>query len=174
MQMPKLSTTAHSARRWQGKRCELNYRARSRKHSPRAVPGHPVWVSRVGTGGGAAARHGAHGGFLPLSRRSLMFLCCRRLEQLADFFKGLDSLVPVQVIEVPKFSPDEIPQRSVDLAPQMAEQLVEVPTVLSPSLLQQRSAEQTIDIPVPRRGGSGSGDPQGFLSRQDVWCRVNR
>ena len=31
----------------------------------------------------------------------------------------------------------------------MAEQLVEVPTVLSPSVLQQRFAEQIVDNPVP-------------------------
>ena len=41
--------------------------------------------------------------------------------------------------------------------PQMAEQLVEVPTVLSYALLQQSTAEQIIDIPVPgcRRGQGG-------------------
>ena len=49
--LPSLSTTAHSARRWQGagERYELNYTAKSRKHlSPGEVPGHPVWVSRGG------------------------------------------------------------------------------------------------------------------------------
>ena len=75
--------------------------------------------------------------------------------------------------------------------PQMVEQLVDVPTVLSYTLLQQRTAEQlvntprlggrrflgslpgqvstasvaeqTVDIPVPGRGGFRSGDQQGFL-----------
>ena len=51
-----------------------------------------------------------------------------------------------------------IPQRTVDLAPQMAEQLVEVPTVLYPSLLQQRIAEQIVDIPVLRGRESSSVD----------------
>ena len=43
----------------------------------------------------------------------------------------------------------------------MAEQLVAVPTVLSNALLQQRTVEQIIDIPVPRHGGRRS--LQGFL-----------
>ena len=54
-----------------------------------------------------------------------------------------------------KISQDRIQQRLVDRDlrhPQMAEQLVEVPTVLSPSLLRQLCAEQIDDIPV-RRGG---------------------
>ena len=68
------------------------------------------------------------------------------------------------VIAVPKIPQDRIPQRLVDpRRPQMAEQLVEVPTVLSPSLLQQQSAEQTVDFLVPGRGGGGGrGGLQGF------------
>ena len=98
----------------------------------------------------------------------------QKMEQLPDFFKGLDSHVPVQVIKVPKISQDIIPQRSVDLVPQMVEQLLEVPTVLfflSPAadsfLPEQRSTapqfsvkrisvqivEQFVDTPV-FRGGS--------------------
>ena len=60
---------------------------------------------------------------------------------------------------MPQISQDFIPQRLVDLDlrhPQMVEQLVEVPTVLSLSLLQQRIAGQIVDNPVPRgRRGSG-------------------
>ena len=75
----------------------------------------------------------------------------QKVEQLVEFFKDLDSHVPVQVIEVvPKISQDTTPQRSVDLVPQMAEQLVEVPTLLSVAVLQQRTAEQLASIPVPR------------------------
>ena len=55
------------------------------------------------------------------------------VEQLVDFFKDLDVEVPAQVIEVPKISQDIIPQRSVDLVPRFVEQLVEVPTVLTPT-----------------------------------------
>ena len=114
----------------------------------------------------------------------------QKVGQLVDFFKDLDSHVPVQVIEVPKISQDIIPQRSVDLVPQMAEQLVEVPTLLSVAVLQQRTAVQLASIPVPRgRHGrlpgslpgqgstasaaeqiadipSSSGDLQGFRTRQ--------
>ena len=62
-----------------------------------------------------------------------------------DFCRTLDLPVDEQVITVPKFSTDRVPQRLVERCfPQLAEQLVEVPTVLSYSLLQQRTAEQTI------------------------------
>ena len=46
-----------------------------------------------------------------------------------------------------------VPSRAVLREPQVVEQLVEVPTVLSCVLLQQRSAEQIVDIPVPRGRG---------------------
>ena len=74
-------------------------------------------------------------------------------DQLVDVFK---------VIEVPKiFLHDTFPQRSVLRRPQLAEQLVEVPSV-SPSscVIQQHSVEQTDDIPVHggvwRARGGGS------------------
>ena len=76
--------------------------------------------------------------------------------QLVKFLRFLDAQSPVeQVIDVPKISEDSIQQRFVDRdsrIPQMAEQLVEVPTVLTPSLL----AEQIVDIPVPHGRGSSS------------------
>ena len=88
-------------------------------------------------------------------------------EQVVNFFRFLDAQSPVeQVTDVPKNSEDRIQQRFVERdsrIPQMAEQLVEVPTVLSLFLL----AEQIVDILVPRgRGGSGDGGPQGFLPGQ--------
>ena len=74
-------------------------------------------------------------------------------EQLVNFFSLLDTQSPVeQVIDVPKITQDRIQQRLVDpdlrLA-QMAEQLVEVPTILTLAVL----AEQIVDIPVPRGRG---------------------
>ena len=87
-----------------------------------------------------------------------------KVEQLVDFFKDLDIEVPAQVIEVPKVSQDIIPQRSVDLVPQMVEQLVEVPTILTPTRIALRIAEQIVDIPASARGVSGS--LQGFLPEQ--------
>ena len=75
-----------------------------------------------------------------------------------NFFSSLDTQSPVeQVIDVPKITQDRIQQRLVDRdlrRTKMAEQLVEVPTTLSLSLLQQQRAEQIVDNPVPRgRGG---------------------
>ena len=52
--------------------------------------------------------------------------------------------------------------------PQMVEQLVHVPTVVSYSSLQQLTAEQIVDIRVPgRAGGGGHGGLRGFLPRQN-------
>ena len=79
---------------------------------------------------------------------------------VADALRILDLPMAAQVIEVPKISQDIIPQRSVDLVPQLVEQLVEVPTVLSPL----RIAEQIVGTPVPR--GRGQRRVQGFLPRQ--------
>ena len=47
------------------------------------------------------------------------------------------------------FLQDRIPQRTVLRDPQLAEQLVEVPTVVSPSFFQQQFADQNVDTPVP-------------------------
>ena len=87
----------------------------------------------------------------------------QKVEQLLEVLRRLDIEVPAQVIEVPQISQDSIRERLVDCDlrhPQMAEQLMEVPTVLPLALLQQQSAEQTVDIPVPH------GDLQGFLPGQ--------
>ena len=72
----------------------------------------------------------------------------------------------MQVIEVPKIFPDRVPQRFVERRPpQTAEQLVEVPTIISYSSL-QRAVEQTIDIPVPQARRRGRGGLQGFRAGQ--------
>ena len=75
-----------------------------------------------------------------------------------------DFQVPELVIEVPKISLDVIPLLTLFPEPQMAEQLVEVPTTVSYSSL-QRTVEQHVDIPVPGGGGPSSG-LQGFSSGQ--------
>ena len=67
----------------------------------------------------------------------------------------------LQVIEVPKILREDVPMRAVLRAAQLAEQLVEVPTIVSYSWLQLRM-EQTVGILVPGRGGRISG-LQGFL-----------
>ena len=88
------------------------------------------------------------------------------VEQLPDVLRFFDRLmsVPEQVIEVPKILPEGVPVRAVLRDPQLAEQLVEVPTIVSYSWLQLR-LEQNVDIPVPGCGGQSSG-LQGFLPGQ--------
>ena len=106
------------------------------------------------------------------------FVCCaplvkildapvpQTLVQLPDVLQFFGTLMTdsEQVIEVPKIFPEDVPMRAVLRDPQLAEQLVEVPTIVSYSWLQLRM-EQTVDIPVPGRGGRSSG-LQGFLPGQ--------
>ena len=74
--------------------------------------------------------------------------------ELADILKCVDLQLPIeQVIDVTKISQDSIQPRSVLRRPQTAEQLVEVPTIISYSSLLQRTDELIVDIPVPGRGG---------------------
>ena len=75
-----------------------------------------------------------------------------------------DFQVPELVIEVPTISLDVIPLRTLVPEPQLTEQLVEVPTIVSFSSF-QRIMEQTVDIPVPQGGGRHA-DLQGFLRGQ--------
>ena len=82
------------------------------------------------------------------------------VDYVADALRILDLPMAEQVIEVPKISCSPCPSRSLLPEPQSAEQLVEVPTVLSPL----RIAEQIVGIPVPR--GRGQRRVQGFLPRQ--------
>ena len=87
-----------------------------------------------------------------------------QLPNIVQFFAAL-SPVPEQVVEVPKIFLDRTPQRLGDhlRQSQMVEQLVHVPTVVSYSSLQQLTAEQIVDIPVPGRDGGGArGGLQGF------------
>ena len=84
-------------------------------------------------------------------------------EDVLDAGRLLDRPISEQVIEVPKISLDVIPLRTMVPEPQLAEQLVEVPTIVSFSSF-QRTIEQTVDIPVPQGGGGRVGDRslQGF------------
>ena len=89
--------------------------------------------------------------------------------QLADVLRFFDTLLPVpeQDLAVPKILLDDVPMRTVLRDTQLAEQLVEVPTIVSFSSL-QRTVEQHVDIPVPRRGGPVSGLQCFFL-----WTEYN-
>ena len=82
--------------------------------------------------------------------------------RVVDLLREIDAPALVEkVIAVPKISLGRVPQRSVCRRSRRAEQLVEVPTIVSYSSQQQRTAKQTIDIPVPHgrgdrdRGGGG-------------------
>ena len=88
------------------------------------------------------------------------------VDQLMDAFRLLDSPVAEQVIAVPKISCPSRAARTVLVEPQVAGQLVEVPTAVSYSFLQQRTAEQDVDIPVARTraGGRLQGFPSGHGS----------
>ena len=79
---------------------------------------------------------------------------------VTDTLRILDFPIAEQVIEVPKISCSPCPSRSLAPEPQSAKQLVEVPTVLSPTRIALPIAEQTVDTPVPR------GLVQGFLPVQ--------
>ena len=69
---------------------------------------------------------------------------------------------------MPKISSSSRRSRRVLRAPQTAEQLVDVPTVVSFSSLQQQRAEQIIDTPVLHRHRGGGGGLQGFLPEQNT------
>ena len=84
------------------------------------------------------------------------------VDYVADALRILDLPMAEQVIEVPKISCSPCPSRSLIPEPQVAEQLVEVPTVLSPL----RIAEQIVDTPVPQ--GRGKRRVQGSLPGQST------
>ena len=85
------------------------------------------------------------------------------VEQLPDvhhFFASCLPIVAEQVIDVPKIILENISSRRFCREPQLAEQLVEVPTVQSPSFIRML---QNVDTPVPHGGRGASGGLQGFL-----------
>ena len=100
------------------------------------------------------------------------------VEQLPDVLRFFDrfATVPEQVIAVPKIFIESVPPRAFLRATQLAEQLVEVPTIISFSLMsllqsllayQQRTMEQNVDIPAVGGIGTGGGS-SGFLPRQST------
>ena len=70
-----------------------------------------------------------------------------------------------RVIDVPKIIIEDIPSRHSRREPQMVEQLAEVPTILN-------FLKQTVDTPVPRRGGVEG--QQGFLPGQSSFSSAGR
>ena len=82
------------------------------------------------------------------------------VDQLVTALSHVDSFVPEQVIEVPKISLPPCRPRTALREPQTAEQLVEVPTVVSPSFLQgfppeQSPAAQPVEQLVDMYSGGG-------------------
>ena len=91
--------------------------------------------------------------------------------QLVEVCRQLDVRIPEQVIEVPKISsPSRHCRRRVRFVEQLAEQLVEVPTIISYSSL-RGIVEQNVDIPVLGRGGRNVG-LQGFPPRQSSTAQL--
>ena len=73
------------------------------------------------------------------------------VEHLPDVWRFFDLLLPVpeQVIEVPKILLDDVPARTVVRDTQLVEQLVEVPTIVSFSSLQQRTGSRFLTFLFP-------------------------
>ena len=144
----------------------------SKRHGDRSpllprVPGHPVWVSRGGR------RHGSQKHTMEQLAEAVPMVYIlhipvpQMVEQLLEVFRLLDTqMLLEQAIAEPKISLDRIPLRSVELVPQTVEDLVEVPTVLTLSSLQQ-TAEQIVDIPVPRGRGRQRFSP--WTGCDSVW-----
>ena len=95
------------------------------------------------------------------------------VDQLLSFLTALDSFVPEQVVDVPKISCSPCPSRSRVPEPQSAEQLVEVPTVLSPTRIALQIAEQVVDTPVPRGRGQGSLPGQSSVASHSSGKRIS-
>ena len=100
-------------------------------------------------------------------------------EQLVEVYKLLDVMVPEQVIAVPMIFVDDIPPRRLVRDPQLAEQLVAVPTP-SPALAPvPRMEHQLVEVPpvVPQLVPFFAGD-DGYVWRQlsgptgAYWWRV--
>ena len=79
------------------------------------------------------------------------------VENVTDtLLRILDFPIAEQVIAVPTVSCSPCPSRSRVPEPQSADQLVEVPTVLSPTRIALQIAEQIVDTPVPLGRARGS------------------
>ena len=74
------------------------------------------------------------------------------VDTVLEFFSALDLPIGEQVIAVPQISTDRVSQRLVERRlPQMVEQLVEVPTVVSYSSLLQREAKKKEEEKMEKR-----------------------
>ena len=95
--------------------------------------------------------------------QALDALVLQMVEQLPDvhhFFATCLPVVAEQVIDVPKIILENISSRRLCREPQLAEQLVVVPTILTPSFIRMLG---NVDTPVPHGGRGASRGLQGFL-----------
>ena len=93
------------------------------------------------------------------------------VEQLPDvhhFFATCLPVVAEQVIDVPKIILENIPSRRLCRDTQLAEQLVEVPTIVSYSSL-LRNMDHNVDIPV-----LGGGGRRRRKRRTRLWPKLER
>ena len=86
------------------------------------------------------------------------------VDYVAEALRLLDRPIAEQTIEVPTVSCSPCPSRSLVPVPQSAEQLVEMPTILTPTRIALRIAEQIGGIPPSACGVSGN--LQGFPPEQ--------
>ena len=86
---------------------------------------------------------------------------------MTDILRLLDRPVAEQVIAVPTVSCSSCPLRSRVPEPQLADQLVEVPTVLTPTRIALQIAEQIVATPVPHGRVHGSLPGQSSSSRRE-------
>ena len=70
------------------------------------------------------------------------------VDSVMEVLRFLDLPLAEQAISVPKISCSSCPSRACVPEPQLADQLVEVPTVLTPSRIALLNAEQIVDNPV--------------------------
>ena len=78
------------------------------------------------------------------------------VDSVTDILQLLDRPIAEQVIAVPTVSCSSCPLRSCVPEPQLADQLVEVPTVLTPTRIALQIVEQIVDTPVSRGRVHGS------------------
>ena len=116
---------------------------------------------------GKMEQHGGIGCGLVQDLDAPVLQMVEQLPTVIQFFATHLLVVAELVIKVPKILPGRVPQRFVERRPpQKAEQLVEVPTIVSCSSL-QGIVEQNADIPVPP-GRGGRGGLQGLPRRRDA------
>ena len=90
------------------------------------------------------------------SCRFSIFLCRRWLETLQTPCGSWISRLPSRLSKCPRSLALRVHRVLLFLSRRRRKQLVEVPTVLSPTRIALRIAEQIVDTPVPRGRGQGS------------------